>query len=142
MSIGENIKNHRKENKLTQKELADKSNISRSYLADIENDRYNPSLDVLKSISKSLDVQLSDLINENNYITQENQSNYSSEHKNNTLESNFVDPQEALQFILKQPLFLAYGGYDLNEMSDEGILEIANDMLLAMKISIERRKKK
>ena len=64
MSIGQKIKNIRKSNKLTQIELAKKANISRSYLADIENDRYNASLDTLKSIANSLDVKLSELIEE------------------------------------------------------------------------------
>ena len=62
MSIGQKIKSFRKENNFTQKELAKKSNISRSYLADIENDRYNASLDTLKSIANALEVNISDLI--------------------------------------------------------------------------------
>ena len=47
MSIGGKIKDLRKERKLTQVELAKKSNISRSYLTDIENDRYNPSIETI-----------------------------------------------------------------------------------------------
>lgn len=66
MSIGERIKSLRKQNKLTQVELAKKSNISRSYLADIENDRYNPSLETLKALSNSLNVNLSDIVSDNN----------------------------------------------------------------------------
>ncbi|MDU5108854.1 MAG: helix-turn-helix transcriptional regulator [Clostridium sp.] len=66
MSIGERIKSLRKQNKLTQVELAKKSNISRSYLADIENDRYNPSLETLKALSYSLNVNLSDIVSEKN----------------------------------------------------------------------------
>ncbi|WP_019123336.1 helix-turn-helix domain-containing protein [Brevibacillus massiliensis] len=56
MSIGSNIRFFRKQNKMTQTELAKKSGISRSYLADIEHDRYNPSLDVLKSVAEALQV--------------------------------------------------------------------------------------
>ena len=62
MNIGEKIKGYRKEQKLTQVELAKKSNISRSYLADIENDRYNASVETLKAISSALNVNLSSLI--------------------------------------------------------------------------------
>lgn len=58
MSIGENVKKYRNAKKLTQKELADKANISRSYLADVENNRYNPSIDVLKSIADALNVSI------------------------------------------------------------------------------------
>lgn len=56
MSIGGNIKIYRKKQGLTQKELAEKANISRSYLADVENNRYNPSLDVLQSIASALGI--------------------------------------------------------------------------------------
>lgn len=78
MSIGQKIKNIRKSNKLTQVELAKKANISRSYLADIENDRYNASVDTLKSIANSLDVKLSELIEEtssDNKINSKNSKN-------------------------------------------------------------------
>lgn len=54
----------------------------------------------------------------------------------------FTDPKDAVKFILSQPSFMAYGGYDLDEMSDEEILEIANDMVFAIKISLERMKNK
>lgn len=64
MSIGERIKNLRKERSLTQVELAKKSNISRSYLTDIENNRYNPSVETLKAIANSLEVTLSDILSD------------------------------------------------------------------------------
>ena len=66
MSLGENIKLYRKKQKLTQVQLADKANISRSYLADVENNRYNPSVDTLKNISNALGVNLNELSTENN----------------------------------------------------------------------------
>ena len=47
-----------------------------------------------------------------------------------------------MKFILEQPVFMMYGGYDLNSMSDDEILEIANDMLIGFKISVERQKQK
>ncbi|TYA10952.1 helix-turn-helix transcriptional regulator [Paenibacillus faecis] len=62
MSIGKNIKTFRKEKKLTQVELAKKANMSRSYLADVEGDRYNPSLDTLSDIAEALGVSTADLL--------------------------------------------------------------------------------
>lgn len=62
MSIGSNIKKLRNQEGLTQRELAKKSNLSRSYLADIERDRYNPSLESLKLIANSLNVNISMLL--------------------------------------------------------------------------------
>lgn len=58
MNIGDSIKSIRQEKGLTQKELSLKAHISRSYLADLENNRYNPSVDTLNSISKALQTPL------------------------------------------------------------------------------------
>ncbi|WP_195952238.1 helix-turn-helix domain-containing protein [Clostridium saudiense] len=71
MSIGDRIKKFRKENRLTQIELAKSANISRSYLADIENNRYNASVDVLKAIAAALDISLAEILDDsiNNTLT-------------------------------------------------------------------------
>ncbi|PET02436.1 transcriptional regulator [Bacillus cereus] len=65
MSIPKNIKRYRKEKKMTQRELAEKANISRSYLGDIECGRYNPSLDTLNTIAKALNVNANLLLTDN-----------------------------------------------------------------------------
>jgi transcriptional regulator with XRE-family HTH domain len=62
VSIGANIKRFRKLRGLTQERLAEKANISRSYLADVERDRYNPSVDTLKAIAEALDVSVDDIL--------------------------------------------------------------------------------
>ena len=58
MSIGSKIKALRKEAKLTQHQLSSSANISRAYLADLERDRYNPSIKTLSNISNSLNVPI------------------------------------------------------------------------------------
>lgn len=68
LSIGEKIKSLRKEKKLTQTELAKKANISRSYLGDLERNRYNPSIETLNSIADALDSPRSLLIDERENI--------------------------------------------------------------------------
>lgn len=68
MSIGGKIKKYRKERGLTQKELSEKSKLSRSYLADLERDRYNPSLDSLQLIADSLGVSVSTLLDEDDLV--------------------------------------------------------------------------
>jgi len=62
MSIGKNIKKFRKEKKLTQVELAKKANMSRSYLADVEGDRYNPSIETLSDIANALGVTTGEIL--------------------------------------------------------------------------------
>lgn len=58
MEIGDNIKKIRKEKKLTQQELAKKIGISRSYLSDVENNRYNPSSKTIESFAEKLGVTM------------------------------------------------------------------------------------
>ncbi|GIP10457.1 hypothetical protein J1TS5_26270 [Paenibacillus macerans] len=68
MSLGENIKKFRKENKLTQEGLAKLANLSRSYIADVEKDRYSPSLETLKTIANALGIKVSQLIGEDETV--------------------------------------------------------------------------
>lgn len=56
--IGEALKNHRHKKKLTQAQLANLSGLSRSYIADMENGRYCPSVDALAKLSSLLDLDL------------------------------------------------------------------------------------
>ena len=52
MSFGINLKKLRQDNNLTQEELAKKINTSRSNIANYENDKNMPSVDILEKISK------------------------------------------------------------------------------------------
>ncbi len=65
MSIGSRIKQTRKARGFTQDRLAEAADISRSYLADIEADRYNPSLSTLDKIASALTVHVSTLLGNN-----------------------------------------------------------------------------
>lgn len=62
MEIGLRIREFRKSRGLTQQQLADKADISRSYLADVERNRYNPSLETLEKIANALEVSLDRII--------------------------------------------------------------------------------
>ena len=53
----------------------------------------------------------------------------------------FATPQEALSFILKQDMIADFGGYDLDSMSDEEIMEMAEDVADMLKIVSKRHKK-
>lgn len=61
-SIGQRIKEARKNAGLTQLELAEKTKLSRSYIGDIEKDRYNPSVSTLELIAAATGVPTSSLI--------------------------------------------------------------------------------
>lgn len=65
MTVGKRIKEVRKDRGLTQAELAEKCNMSRSYLCDVEGDRYNPSVETLKKIASTLKTNVSYLMGDN-----------------------------------------------------------------------------
>ncbi|WP_417591414.1 helix-turn-helix domain-containing protein [Owenweeksia hongkongensis] len=61
--IGENIVRIRKEQNLTQVELAARLNIEDSALRRIEKGRTNPTIKSIYAISKELDINLIELFN-------------------------------------------------------------------------------
>ena len=56
---------------LKQKELAHRIDVKESYLSSIENDKKEPSLSLLKRISKELDIPMSMLFWENTDTSQD-----------------------------------------------------------------------
>lgn len=58
------ITNNRKNLKLTQAQLADKTNINRAMISRIENSEYTPSIDQLQAIAEVLDFEIVDLFEE------------------------------------------------------------------------------
>lgn len=57
-NIGTVLKEAREKAGYTQAELADLAGVTRAYYADVERNRYTPSLKVLTKLSKILDLDL------------------------------------------------------------------------------------
>ena len=62
MSFGTNLKKIRQENNLTQEELAKKINTSRSNIANYENDKNMPSIDILEKLSEIFNCSIDYLL--------------------------------------------------------------------------------
>ena len=60
--LGKEISRIRKERNLSQDNLAVDSNLDRSYLAEVEEGKANPSLKVLCKITEGLNIQLWQLL--------------------------------------------------------------------------------
>lgn len=58
MTLGERIKEIRKDNNLTQKEFADKISVSRPFISRMESDKEKPSATLMKLISASFGIEL------------------------------------------------------------------------------------
>lgn len=61
-AFGKIIKQLRQEQGLSQQELADYSEVDRSYISDLERGRYNPTIQTIFKLSEILKVKPHDLI--------------------------------------------------------------------------------
>lgn len=60
--LGENIRTHRRNMSWSQEKLAEKADLHRNYIGDIERGEENVSIDALMRIATVLKVGLSDLV--------------------------------------------------------------------------------
>lgn len=118
------------EKNITMYKLWKLSGIAQSTISNIiNNDGVNPKSDTLSKFASVLDCSIDEFFDDTNESSNvaENISHYG-----NSIE--FKTAQEAAEFILKQPAVAAYGGFDLNKMSDNEIMDFANELLRQLKL--------
>ena len=64
MNLGAIIRRHRKEVKLTMKEVAERAKISEGFLSQIENNVNTPSVDTLMNICNAIGINAGDVLNQ------------------------------------------------------------------------------
>jgi transcriptional regulator with XRE-family HTH domain len=62
--FGNRLKGLRKERKMSQEELAEKSGLNRPYISGIEQGKRNVSLEVMESLAKALEIKIKDFFEE------------------------------------------------------------------------------
>lgn len=112
MSFGNILKKLRQDNKLTQDELAKKIETSRSNIANYENDKNMPSVDILEKISELFNVSIDYLLGKTD--------------KNNTIS------------FKEDEIYIALSKSDRGYISDE----VKDKILEFAKFTIEQEKKK
>lgn len=127
MNIGDILKNRRNELGLSLAKLRDLTGLSKSTLSDIENGKSNPKIATLEKICDALNIEIKDVL-ENEQI-QKNENTY------------FDTATAAMEFILSQPSIMAYGGFDIRNMSDKDKIDFANDLLQQLKLLSYKYKK-
>lgn len=137
--FGETLKNLRKEADITQEELGNIVGVTTSMIGMYETNARKPSYEVLLKIAEYFNVTTDYLLGKSDSKT----PNDKLVDQEKYIESIKLDsPEDAMKFILQQPSLMAFGGYDLKEMSEEDIMDLANDLLFAMKLSLEKNKRK
>ena len=147
--VGDNIKVLRKQKGLTIQELSELSSVGKGTISEIETgSSKNPGLVTLEQLAAALGTKIEDLLQTSEQRVARWKNNLERldniEDKCKYLETvvEFAEPKDAVKFILAQPSFMAYGGYDLDKLSDEEVLDIANDMVFALRLSLEKLKNK
>lgn len=74
MTVGENIRKYRKEQGLTQKELAYLSGLNEVTIRSYETEKYKPKLKTLQQISKALGVYIGNFVEDWNEYSEEAQN--------------------------------------------------------------------
>ena len=140
--LGKRIRELRNSHNMTIKELSEKSGVGQSTISEIETGvAKNPKSETLSKLASALNVTVDGLLAEK-WDDKYNPNGELAKQVKFIESLQLNSPEEALKFILAQPAFMAYGGYDLNDLTEEEIMELANDMLLAMRLSVEKMKRK
>lgn len=124
MTIGERIKTIRKSKKISVDTIANQLGISKTTIYRYEDSTIEKiPLQVIEKLSEILGVSLAELT-----------GNGPDKKEASELPVAFDNAQDAMEFIIKTPTLAAFGGYDPESMSDETIVEFANEILQQLKL--------
>ena len=124
MTIGERIKKIRKSKKISVDTIANQLGISKTTIYRYEDSTIEKiPLQVIEKLSEILGVSLAELT-----------GNGPDKKETSELPVAFDNAQDAMEFIIKTPTLAAFGGYDPESMSDETIVEFANEILQQLKL--------
>lgn len=130
MTIGERIRKMRKEKRYSIMDIRDLTGLSKSTISEVENDKSNPTTETLQKIAKALGVSVDTFFKEE-----------TDQEEIPALPVEFTTPQEAMEFILKQPAIMGFGGFDVNKLEDDEIVEFANELLRQLELLSYKYKK-
>ena len=124
MTIGEKIKEIRKMKKISVETLAKELGVSKTTIYRYEDSRIEKiPVQIIDKMCEILGVSTSELM-----------GNIADQTEAPALPSAFHNAQDAMEFIIKTPTLAAFGGYDPESMSDETIVEFANEILQQLKL--------
>jgi transcriptional regulator with XRE-family HTH domain len=124
MTIGERIKAKRKEKKLSVDYVAKELGVSVSTVYRYEDSTIEKiPVKVFNKLCQIFETSASELMGNDNGNSVDME-----------LPMEFENPRDAMEFMLKMPTLAAYGGYNPDNMSEETIVEFANEILQQLKL--------
>lgn len=128
-TIGMKLKKYRKESGLTQLQVAEKANISRSHYASLESDKYNPSLETLNNIANVLNINVTLLLEDDKTLL--------SDKDNKKIEKDLKLIMDEFRDGEAGPIF-----YDGIELDNEDLDKLEIAMRTALEIAKIKNKEK
>lgn len=124
MTIGERIKQIRKSKKISVDYIAKELGVSKTTIYRYEDSTIEKiPIKVFDQLCDLLEVTPSELMGNSNIKSAKIE-----------LPTEFQNAQDAMEFIIKTPTLAAFGGYDPDRMSDETIVDFANEILQQLKL--------
>ncbi|MBO5373392.1 MAG: helix-turn-helix transcriptional regulator [Lachnospiraceae bacterium] len=135
MTIGERLKKIRKDKKISVDYIAKELGVSKTTVYRYEDSTIEKiPVNIFDQLCKILNVTAAELMGNQ---TEGNTAANLQE----SLPAHFDNPQDAMEFMLKTPTLAAFGGYDPDAMSEETIIEFANEILQQLKLVSYKYKK-
>lgn len=132
--IGDNVRRIRNNRGFSMDKIRELTGLSKSTISELETNKSNPTSDTLQKIADALDVDITDF-----YADLDDNSNKNSTPKE--IPDEFSTPEDAIKFILEQNVIMGFGGFDVNKMSDDDVLEFANELLNQLRLLSYKYKK-
>lgn len=123
-AFGEQIRKLRKSERLTLRGLADKSNLSYSFIGSLENGRYNPSRESIYSLAKPLGADVNELLMLAGFLP--DQADAGEDLQVNSYAQSASDDAFELEDILKIPV--TFQGNQLNEADKIALIAFLQTM--------------
>ena len=131
MTIGERIKKIRKQKGISVEFIAEALGVSKTTVYRYEDSTIEKiPLHVFDKLCDILKVSPAELMGNAPIESAPDDADHSA-----MLPYAFDNAQDAMAFMVKSPMLAAYGGYDPATMSDETIIEFANEILHLLKLA-------
>lgn len=128
IKISNILKELRRTKDVKQEDVAKAIGITKSGYGYYEQGRSMPDPEMLLKLAKYFNVSVDYLLGNDKSKNLKYDSNNQNEY------TEFKTPQEAIKFILNQNVIMGFGGFDPNKMSDDEILDFANELLNQLKL--------
>lgn len=129
MSLGRRLKRLRLQKGKSQLEMAKELNINNATLSQYEADNRKPDIVTLKAMATYFDVSADYLLFDTKTFLDPNEFD------------TFDTAEDAAKFLLEQNVIMGHGGFNINELSSDEIIEFANELLSHIKLLSFKYKK-